>query len=263
MYTRTSKGNRPLDGNEIRQQYILSQSVTAEIRNWRSRRIADILAQQAPIVLPKQAMLVLHAVPYQSISSPLALTASELKAKPTAFAPLGVSGWNNRINLDGYLTFGANRYQTDSQTPHTSYCQVFRSGAVETVYAEIVRKPYDKPVIASQWYEMAVLESVANYLDALGSLGINYPISIMVSLLNAKGAYMGLDRSLDSESDMIDRDVILFPEVLIEEPPQNLPSTLRPLFDSVWNACGLTRSLNYDQNGKWVKAKLPSVVPNS
>ena len=32
---------------------------------------------------------------------------------------------------------------------------------------------------------------------------------------------------------------------------RDTPLVLRPCFDSIWNACGYAKSLNYDENGKW------------
>jgi len=43
----------------------------------------------------------------------------------------------------------------------------------------------------------------------------------------------------------------LLPEVTIEnydEPPEKI---LKPCFDSIWNACGLSRDYHYDENGNW------------
>ena len=57
----------------------------------------------------------------------------------------------------------------------------------------------------------------------------------------------------------IDRDVLFLPDVLIEEPPSDLPRTLRPIFDAVWNACGFVQSLNYDADGNWARDALAGV----
>ena len=49
----------------------------------------------------------------------------------------------------------------------------------------------------------------------------------------------------------IDRDVVLIPEIIIEEYDLNSPQLLKPILDSVWNACGFERSLNYTKDGEW------------
>jgi hypothetical protein len=49
----------------------------------------------------------------------------------------------------------------------------------------------------------------------------------------------------------IDRDMLLLPEVVIENYNVEAQHILKPCFDSIWNACGLSESLNYDENGDW------------
>jgi hypothetical protein len=48
-----------------------------------------------------------------------------------------------------------------------------------------------------------------------------------------------------------DRDDLLLPEVLFDEAEQSVESALRPVFDSLWQSVGWTRSLNYDKAGAW------------
>jgi hypothetical protein len=43
------------------------------------------------------------------------------------------------------------------------------------------------------------------------------------------------------------------PEVVIERYGTPAEEILKPCFDSVWNACGLEQSGNYDAKGKWIK----------
>ena len=51
----------------------------------------------------------------------------------------------------------------------------------------------------------------------------------------------------------IDRDILLLPEIVIESYDVIAKDILRHCFDSIWNACGFPRSLNYDDTtGEWV-----------
>jgi hypothetical protein len=45
---------------------------------------------------------------------------------------------------------------------------------------------------------------------------------------------------------------LILPEVVVDDFAAEASTVLRPLFDTVWNAYGYERSLNYDQNGKWI-----------
>jgi hypothetical protein len=50
----------------------------------------------------------------------------------------------------------------------------------------------------------------------------------------------------------IDRDALLVPEIMVESFEYCPQEVLRPAFDAVWRAAGWERSMNYDEEGRWV-----------
>jgi hypothetical protein len=51
----------------------------------------------------------------------------------------------------------------------------------------------------------------------------------------------------------IDRDSLVVPEILVESFDFDAAQIMKPAFDTVWNAAGFPRSMNYDEKtGKWV-----------
>ena len=54
------------------------------------------------------------------------------------------------------------------------------------------------------------------------------------------------------EQGLVD-DVVMLPEVVVEDSGEEPYGVLRPAFDMVWNAFGLARSLNYDEDGSRVR----------
>lgn len=51
----------------------------------------------------------------------------------------------------------------------------------------------------------------------------------------------------------IDRDALISPEILVESFEIDPTKVMRPIFDSIWNAAGWPRSMNYDEAGEWGK----------
>ena len=47
-------------------------------------------------------------------------------------------------------------------------------------------------------------------------------------------------------------DTLILPEVMAEANEFDIAKTLKPLFDSYWNAYGYDGSQNYDQQGQWI-----------
>lgn len=58
-------------------------------------------------------------------------------------------------------------------------------------------------------------------------------------------------RTIGRYTNLIDRNDLLVPEILIEDISLSAESTLRIAFDSVWNAAGQPQSPFYDAEGNW------------
>jgi len=259
MYARTSRGKQPLDSQEIRRVFESTGSVVEAIRRWRDDRVAKILADDTPVRLESGAKLVLHIVPMESLGDPIRISVADLNENPIPFQPLGVSGWDSRINLDGYVTRGGRGYPNPDSNDH-SYCQVFRSGRIEAVFSDLVNESNGRHVIPAAWFEKSVLEATARYLKSLAELNVSYPIVVMMCFLEARGAVMGVKtHHIGRNFNTIDRDVVLLPDVVLESMPTDLPRALRPMLDAAWNACGIVQSLVYDEKGNWNGGNLSGV----
>lgn len=80
---------------------------------------------------------------------------------------------------------------------------------------------------------------------------------ILITLTGVKGAKLYLSSPFYSHDYFpIDRDILLLPDILINElstkPTKNeIAKKLKPIFDVVWNACGVKRAYTFDDNGDW------------
>ena len=102
----------------------------------------------------------------------------------------------------------------------------------------MLRQRGGERVIPGEGLEGELIKALRDYLSVLNALNVKPPIFVFISLLGVKGYYMAHDKPLflpDYES-YVDRDT---------------PLVLRPCFDSIWNACGYAKSLNYDEEGNW------------
>ena len=53
----------------------------------------------------------------------------------------------------------------------------------------------------------------------------------------------------------IEPDTIILPESVVEDLTTPVGRIFKPLFDLVWNACGLPASLNFDSERNWVNRR--------
>ncbi len=247
FYSRNSAGKYPLDVNELRIAFNLSETIAERIRNFKQNRIAAILSGETAVPMQNNPKILLHLVPLISFSSNANYDISKATSPPFLQPIYGASS-NRRYNLDGILA-----YLREGEEKANSYVQLFRNGIIESLDAWMLRSRSDKRLIPSLTFEEKIIESVNNYISLYKSLEVDFPIYLFLTLIGAKGYLMGVDpaRFLFSETYPIDRDILQIPEIIIENYNEKPEKLLKPCFDAVWNAAGFARSFNYDDHGNW------------
>jgi hypothetical protein len=123
-----------------------------------------------------------------------------------------------------------------------SYLQIFRDGSLE--YGDTASLfTHGGDHIASQVLEENVMMAFANALGLLKELEVVEPVFVTLTLTGVKGRTMALPPSASFSGYMsqpFDRDVILCPDMLIENLTEGYPypSTLLPIVDALWQAAG-------------------------
>ena len=254
FYSRHSAGKFQLDVDELRTHFLATDSQAERIKRFRQERLGKILAGETPVQLSSNMLAVLHLIPLGPFLNNDRFPLAELECG-LHFLPLG--GWGSkRYNIDGLLSYSDHPHQPDQRD---GYCQLFFNGAVETVSSSLVqgRSDSDSPdfvgSIASVHYEQEIIDAVKRYLQGFKNLGVSSPVSISFSLLNSMGVIMHVDlrQSMRRRPAKLDRQVANFPDLVLPDSEVDTKKSLKPLFDSVWNAFGFPRSLNYDEDGKW------------
>jgi hypothetical protein len=248
FYARNSAGKYPLDVAELRVAFNLSETIAERIKNFRRDRISNLVANETPVLLPDTAKIALHLIPIAAFSSTQSYDINKITSNHGKMRPMFSSGWSNRYNLDGFLT-----YSGDEKQSH-SYVQLFRNGIIEAAETSMLEPNKHGLHIPSGVYEQELIGSLREYLSLLETLTVEPPIFVFLTLLGVKGYWMATDRSIvrAHERHCIDRDIVLLPEIPIESYQVAVEDVLKPCFDNIWNACGFPKSMNYDQDGKWV-----------
>jgi hypothetical protein len=244
---------RPLDIPEIRSAFLRSEGQAAKIRNFRADRIGNILTQNTPLPLRKGPVGVLHIVPTQPSSPNFNLDPLMFRVDGEHRLPLlsiGAPGVDFRINLDGALQFRPVREEGTG-----AYTLVFRDGQVEAVRVFTGQMQDGAPIIPSAMFEQELLEFYEHMTREMRLLSLGPPFAVLYSLLHVGAAILHQESmqawSLGEFAERtFDRDLVLLPEVVIEqeEPAQ---VALRPILDLVWQSTGYACSPNYDTHGNW------------
>jgi hypothetical protein len=251
FYSRNSAGKHQLDVGEIRAAFALSDAARTRLQNFRIERLAKITANETPIALSRPCRTVLHVIPLTAVDGVTQIDAAAVVGDPQHFRPLYGSGWDTRVNFDGALAYAP--YRDESRAG--SYTQVFRNGAIEGVESVMLR-PENNGIahpIPSLLLERTLIDGLRLYLALLQQLGVEGPYLVGLSLLDVRGQTMALSggRHAYLDTHPIDRDDLVVPEVLIEDPSQPPATILKPAIDAIWQAAGWHGSDNYDDEGIW------------
>lgn len=252
FFARNSAGAYQLDVAEIRSTFIASESLAERIRQFRTDRIAKLLADEGPTLLPPGPKILLHLIPISTFSSLNQINISEVGRRASPIPPGNVSGWDARFNLDGILNYAATNRETNEAY---SYAQLFRNGSIEAV-CSLARNDNEKFI--SGYYETIVFQALKRYISLLQELEINPPVIVCLSLAGVRGYSVGdpIYASLRPYAqNNFDRDVLIIPEISIEDYSVALPQVLQQPFDTIWQASGRAGSPNYDDAGNWAEPR--------
>ncbi len=256
FYFRNTNGKHQMDVGELRSAFNLSETITERIRNFRVDRISKILANETPVSLNDTAKIVLHLIPVISFKPAQRYEISEIASHPEKMPPINWDSFSSRYNFDGFLTYSSSR-DTEGKSCFYSYVQLFNNGIIEAVEGRLLDPNHPERsggnlFIPSIAYEKKLIEPVSGYLGVLKLLNVDLPIIVFLTLIGVKGYYMAVRLGLGNNT-RIDRDILHLPESVLEGYDGDTKDVLRPCFDSIWNACGFSGSLNYNESGEWGK----------
>ena len=246
FYSRNSSGKYPLDVGELRIAFNLSETMTERIRDFRTDRIAKILANETTEPLNDNPKIVFHLVPVTSLNMPQSYDISQIISN-RLYMPTLNGGASYKYNLDGLVSYLKGQYGKT-----IAYTQLFRNGILEAVESTWLEPSEGKYIIPSTYCEEKFIESLTAYTSLFKSLNIEPPVFIFLTLLGVKGYYLAVShRFAVNERNIMDRGNLQLSESVIENYDSSAAQLLKPCFDSLWNAGGFPRDLNYNEEGKW------------
>ncbi len=256
FYIRHGGARRMMDVTEIRSAFTLSESTIERVQRFRLERLGAILSDDTPCPLAGKAALVFHIVPVRAFDPAFRPNLRAIDKLQTLLRPIAASGWGLRQEFDGVYATEGSRTEDSS-----GYIFLFRNGALEVVDTGCLNAMGEQRLIPSLSFEEHLFDGLPNWLSALEAVGVEPPVVLMLSLLNAKGYHMAVTPGVRGRgTHAISRDHLHVPGTVLEtlsiesknqDTPLNAFAILRPHVDAVWNACGFWQSNYYDAEGKW------------
>jgi hypothetical protein len=273
FYARSSAGKYPMDVDEVRRAFVLSEGVADRIRAFRAERLGRVVSGETPVPLKGTGRVVLHVVPISAFDSPASVVDLDIRRPPLnerLLLPIFIISESNdalddnlsryqsdfwpRYNFDGMLC----DFQVGSAGSRyaAGYVQLFRTGVIEATDNYAFFEEEGESRIDGDKLDEGLIKAVHRYFRLLRDLGVESPVFLLLSLVEV-GGYRMLQRGIQrypSELSPVDRDALLVPEVLVPSLEQDLHALqrhMRPLLDAVWNSVGVPRSPHYDESGNW------------
>ncbi len=246
FYSRNTNGRYELDLGELRVAFAFPDTVAVKIREFREDRISHLLCNETPVPFVKNAKIMLHLMPLVSFMPGKRYDIDKIANQHTPLmAPMFCGTASYRYNLDGFLSYSSTGEISDS------YVQLFRNGTIEIVEGYLLKPENGELQIPSVSYEEELIEALPRYLQILKTLNVELPFFAFLTFVGVKGYSMSTAGLHYRGRTPVEKDVLCLPETMVDSYDVPAEKILKPFFDSVWNACGFDRSLNYDGNGNW------------
>jgi Putative DNA-binding domain len=253
FYIRNSSGVHEASVEELRLLFSQGGTIQDRSRAYRLERLSKIQAGEIPVDLVNHfGKLVVHLVPFSSFSSPAQVDLESALNSSHDLSPMGeTSGYSPTINFDGFINIrGGDQC--------FGYTQLFRDGKIEAVRVGVTGEHTGNRVIPSLKIDRDLLTTIEAYMVALQKLNVAPPFIVMISLLEVRGAILGVGNgTYFDRKNAIRQNELLLPEILISQfgTPQDYQKNLRPAFDALWNAGGFAKSQHFAADGTWTGPK--------
>lgn len=251
FFARSSNGVYQLDVDELRNAFILSDTLNERIRRFREDRISNLVVDEGHFRMGNKSKAVVHIIPINSFDTAKKYNIdsihkiyNQIQGSNVPY-PLACSNCDYRINFDGFSLYSA----IDRTGTCDTYLQIYNNGIIEAVTTRLFA--IERQCIPIVNFEKNIIKGIEQYLKFLEKIGVELPCFIYVSLLGVNGYRIYNDRLWSYEAHLIDRDVLMPIEIFIEDYNTEITSALRPIFDSIWNAGGYLRSFNYREDGTY------------
>jgi hypothetical protein len=269
FYVRGNGQRHEMDVTELRAAFVGSEAIAERIRAFRDGRIAHILSGQSAMKTFNTSTLVMHVVPIGTAFTRVDVDPRQLV---TTWRKLNEGLDQNRArelfelvhsaagrpNLDGLLISSARYEQQYGFSP--SFIQVFRNGAIEFTDGSYREEP--GTIVPGTWVtrervEAQVLDSLRNAITFRSAAALAGPVIVSVAFLRGRDiAVRSRSRMPFSSGRAFDRDVIVLPDVVLDETVADVALPVRLIFDSLWQSAGFSGSESYAESGEYVRPRM-------
>jgi hypothetical protein len=251
FYSRNTNGKYALDVFELRTAFVASGSLSERAREFRTERLGRLIAGDTAVPLTETRLIAIHIIPHSSIAGGLEVDLRRIRSTEHDIHPFYSRRAAFTFNLDGLMMNTASRNGESS-----AFLQVFRNGTIETVNSSMLSgNAALHNTVPSRTFADHLFEFAEQALGLLRRAEVGPPVSMFVALQGVRSSVLGISERLsfyrDIHATAFDRDLLLLPDLLFHDLTVDIRVALKPLLDVLWQAAGISRCYDYDENGTW------------
>ena len=241
FYVRDGARNRNLDARGVREAMLASGDWARRFRAFRGRRVAAVLAHEAPVALTTGGRTILHVAPAALDENEILLDPRDCQrvASEQRLLPMRASSQEycaDHFNIDGLVISAL-----QIQDRFTGYLHMFRTGALETVDTTLIE--VDGKEVGTRQIEQRLLERVPTYFAYMQALRVPPPYVVGLTITGVRGRQHIEQRDIDRVLKRIpkfDRDTVVVPELVVdaEQMRVGIAMVMEPIFHAMWQAGG-------------------------
>lgn len=261
--TRNSKGKYQMDVNELRTAFNMTQEFSKQIEDYKLNRIAEIGANRYRILQDEYPIFVIQLLPISAFQRNNFYSINEIYSTMNSVESSSFNIANNKqITVDGVIINDVYR-QAFNNLNRTAYAHYKTNGIIEKATTLFFNPNFEstnispskklKLIYRSDLVEKTIA-TIEEMLKFYKLIEMNTPIIVSCAIINGNGFTIPNNEWLDTCGG-IDRDILLIPDVLIDNLFVDASKCMQPVFDSIWNACGYMCCPAYNDNGEFIGIK--------
>jgi len=246
FYSRHSAGRLPLDIEQIRQAFLGGETRREQLRLFRADRIGKVIALDTPVVTTEGPKFIFHAMPLRDGDLFSRIMAIPESARLKSLRPPGnYSDWNPHHNIDGFVA-----WPVTYRGGFTPYVQLFRNGALEAVGKLYTKE--DPLQFSGTDVERDCIELLVAWRELWALAEEPGPMILALTITGVRGYLVRPDQVGMGGFGVapIATDVLVIPDVLVEDVSKEVDVLLKDTFDMLWQAGGRSGSPYYRPDGR-------------
>ena len=255
FFTRNNKGKYQMDVSELRSAFNSGINLEKRITNYTSERYLELIANKRNILRDDLPIFVIHYIPLSAFSNGKInnFSLSDIKEAMNNVSSKTLTGkeYNKKITIDGIVI-------ECKLNSFNSIAKYSKNGIIEKSSNGFFLKKYVNPnvtpskeinAISSRCMINTILSDFIEVSNFYNKMNINGPFIICCTILNGEGYTIPAEFSMTFNE--IDRNVLDLGHIYVENLEVSAEKIFKPIFDSLWNACGYENCNVYDGEGNY------------